>query len=327
MDPSARHPHSHVERPPGWPAWLVSLIVHACLLISLALTTRALVLHGIEKGPSTSIVLGLAEESAELAGSDGAEGKDEIPQSPGVAAGSDFTMLPAEAEAVSPAEQPRQPVLGLMGLSLTSPAGRKSSTSTSAAPPGQTTRRLGQVVTKARLSVFGAVAEGTKFAFVFDRSTSMAGARLAAAKAQLLANVEALDSVHQFQIIFFNHEMQAWDLTGGQRRIPFASQQNKELARRFVDGITAFGGTYRRTPLMHALAMSPDAVFFLTDADDAMPPYDVAEAIDRAQRSGTTIACIEFGNGPAPLGDNFLTQLARGAGGSYVYVDTTRLGR
>jgi hypothetical protein len=126
-------------------------------------------------------------------------------------------------------------------------------------------------------------------------------------------------------VIFFNHEVQAWDLTGGQRRIPFATESNKELARRFVAGVFAEGGTEREAPLLKALAWSPDAIFFLTDADDAMPAYDVAEAVDRAQRSGTAIACIEFGEGPAPESDNFLKQLAHDTGGAYVYVDTIEL--
>jgi uncharacterized protein with von Willebrand factor type A (vWA) domain len=177
------------------------------------------------------------------------------------------------------------------------------------------------------VTVFGAVGEGSRFVYLFDHSTSMAGAPLAAAKQQLLASLEALDSTHQFQVIFFNHEVQAWDLTGGQRRVPYASETNKRLAARFIAGVAANGGTERVAPLRRALAMNVDVVFFLTDADDAMPAYDVADVIERARTSGTAIACIEFGVGPQ--GDprqNFLTTIAAETGGDYVYVDVTKLG-
>jgi hypothetical protein len=73
--------------------------------------------------------------------------------------------------------------------------------------------------------------------------------------------------------------------------------------------------------------MNVDVVFFLTDADDAMPSYDVAGVIERAQSTGTAIACIEFGEGPRRReSQNFLTRLAAETGGDYVYVDVTKLG-
>jgi uncharacterized protein with von Willebrand factor type A (vWA) domain len=181
------------------------------------------------------------------------------------------------------------------------------------------------IADRATVTVFGAVGEGRRFVYLFDHSTSMEGAPLAAAKQQLLASLDALSSVHQFQVIFFNHEMQAWDLTGGQRRIPWASDRNKQMAARFMRRVAASGGTDRLTPLRRALSMDADVVFFLTDADDAMPAYDVADVVDRAHRSGTAIAFIEFGDGPRGEGENFLTQIAAETRGDYVYVDTTRL--
>lgn len=337
---NASHRQPHADRAPTISAWLASVGVHAGLLVLLAVTTRAIYLRGIERGPEASVVVGLAEETAELGG-DAAEGgsadagSDELPlaDSPPVVGESEFSAVataPEPAAANPPAE--RASLLGLSsaGSSLAvagAGAGRGRSGDGFGDGKGhdRAMRALGQLTRPARLSVFGAVEEGSKFAFVFDRSTSMDGDPLAAAKEQLLASLDGLDSVHQFQVIFFNHEVQAWDLTGGQRRIPFATEANKELARHFVEGVVADGGTERKAPLLKALAGSPDAIFFLTDADDAMPAYDVAEAVERARRAGTAIACIEFGEGAAPESDNFLKQLARDTGGDYVYVDTTAL--
>jgi hypothetical protein len=302
------------DRPPGVIAWLVSLAFHACLLIGLAATTSSPAIRGVPQ----DLLMRLAGDEPLVADEEqdalsGLLADDVWPPS-------DFVALPAADEASLAPAPPPLPMWGRLGAEAGSSATQASAGDDRGRAPGP-----GRLGGDARVTVFGVEGVGTKFVFVFDRSTSMAGIPLAAAKQQLLAGLDALESVHQFHVIFFNHEMQNWDVTGGQNRIPFASDANKELARRFVNRVTAAGGTSRRAPLLHALAMSPDCVFFLTDADDAMPAYDVAEAARRAQRSGTAIACIEFGAGPAQRRENFLTRLARETGGQYVYADTTTL--
>ena len=187
---------------------------------------------------------------------------------------------------------------------------------------GKVSRTVGG---KATVRVFGIEGSGSKFVYVFDRSISMQGAPLRAAKRQLVASLASLDSVHQFQIIFFNHLPQAWDLTGGQERIAFATEANKRLAEKFVRGISASGGTYRLVALQRALRLRPDVVFFLTDTDDPMLPTDVVNSIRLAARSGAIIHTIEFGVGSSSKMGNFLTRLASGTGGEYVYVDTGEL--
>jgi uncharacterized protein with von Willebrand factor type A (vWA) domain len=188
------------------------------------------------------------------------------------------------------------------------------------APPAT---RVGQPAT---VSLFGLSGTGVRFVYVFDRSISMAGAPLRVAKAQLIASLDGLERVHQFQIIFFNHEPHVWDLTGGQARIAFATDANKRLAAKFVRSVTATGGTFRRTALRQALRLQPDVIFFLSDTDDPMESRDLDEAVRLAQRATTAIHTIEYGGGSARLGTNFLKQLASRTGGRYVYVDTQQLG-
>ncbi|MEX2091530.1 MAG: hypothetical protein WD971_02575, partial [Pirellulales bacterium] len=106
--------------------------------------------------------------------------------------------------------------------------------------------------------VFGVEGKGTKFVYVFDRSSSMEGAPLATAKQQLIQSLESLSSVHQFHIIFFNQQVRNSDLSGGGRRVAFATDRNKKLAARFVGGITADGGTDRLPALRAAVQMQPD---------------------------------------------------------------------
>ena len=173
--------------------------------------------------------------------------------------------------------------------------------------------------------VFGVEGKGTKFVYVFDRSSSMEGAPLATAKQQLVQSLESLSSVHQFHIIFFNQQVRNSDLSGGGRRVAFATDRNKKLAARFVGGITADGGTDRLPALRAAVQMRPDVIFFLTDADDPMPASELAEIADLNRRAGVVISTIEFGRGPAKQAKNFLTELARTTGGQYGYVDTQSL--
>jgi hypothetical protein len=153
----------------------------------------------------------------------------------------------------------------------------------------------------------------------------MDGAPLAAAKRQLVASLVSLENVHQFQIIFFNTRTQAFDGESGGRRIPFATDRNKQLAARFVGGIIADGGTDRLTALKQAIAQVPDVIFFLTDADDPMTAGELAEIARDNSRARATICTIEFGRRQSPSPGNFLAELARQSGGQYGYVNTTTL--
>jgi hypothetical protein len=176
--------------------------------------------------------------------------------------------------------------------------------------------------------VFGVEGEGSVFLYVFDRSDSMNGYQgrpLAAAKAELIESLRGLDSIHQFQIIFYNDRVTAFNpLEPQPPRLMFADATNKQLAEAFVRQIRASGGTRHMVPLRLALRLAPDVVFFLTDA--AYPQLSNAE-LDELRRSntGTVINTIEFGAGPQMGGDNFLKKLARQNGGRHAYVDVTRL--
>jgi hypothetical protein len=177
----------------------------------------------------------------------------------------------------------------------------------------------------AQTSVFGVQGKGSKFIYVFDRSGSMDGRPLAAAKKQLLESVQSLDSVNQFHIIFFNTRTQSLDISGGGRRIAFASDRNKKLAANFIGGVTADGGTDRMNALRQALNLAPDVIFFLTDADDPMSASEMVELERANRRVQASICVIEFGTKPAPMPNDFLARLAHDNGGQYGYVDTTKL--
>ncbi len=183
---------------------------------------------------------------------------------------------------------------------------------------------------KGRTTLFGIVGEGYKFAYVLDRSGSMGGSganALNAVKAELLASLKNLDSVHQFQIIFYNERPVVFNPSGNRGQLTFATDRNKHRAERFLDSIAAEGGTAHEEALRAAIRLQPDVIFFLTDADEPkLEPAELAKLHRMA--AGVVINTIEFGTGPRPDGqENFLVELARENGGQYVYIDISSLGQ
>ena len=298
------------------PAWLLSLMIHLGLMLVFAFMVRAVPPGAAEEpGRTVGIVLKQSTDEGEIY-----EGE----QNP---TATDSTTSPAqEMLDALPEEVPGFDVAEVLPTATdvlgTSALDGGSVGDASTFTLGSTGRANVGSAGKARVRVFGVEGEGRKFVYVFDRSVSMSGSPLAAAKHQLLSSLESLGSTHQFQIIFFNDRR--WVFSTG--KVPFATDRNKQLARKFVGGITADGGTDRPEALRLALRRRPDVVFFLTDADDPMSDADLS-SIRRRNRGRTAIHAIEFGVGPSIGRNNFLVRLARENGGHHVYVDIRNLGR
>jgi hypothetical protein len=232
-------------------------------------------------------------------------------------------LMPATPEETTASEA--QPDVNLLAQSAAPNAA--DSKATPRKIPLQDRGLSGGTTDYAKVSVFGVQGTGTKFVYVFDRSSSMEGPPLAAAKKQLIESFKSLDTVHQFHIIFFNQRLKSMDITGGGRRVAFATDRNKQLAANFVGGITADGGTDRFIALKRALAFRPDVVFFLSDADDPMPASELKEIARLNERLGAAICAIEFGRTPTKPQNNFLMELSRQSGGQYGYVNAAKLQR
>jgi hypothetical protein len=192
----------------------------------------------------------------------------------------------------------------------------------------QPSRRVGGG--QATTQVFGAQGTGSRFVYVFDRSASMQGYQgrpMAASRAELLKSLETLDSIHQFQIVFYNDTTSVFNpFPSRPPHLMFGTQENKELAAQYVRNVIPAGSTWHRDALLQALGMQPDIIFFLTDAaEPQLTPSELAEIKSR-NRADAVIHSIEFGSGPFQGTDNFLVKLARQNGGEHVYVDVTRLG-
>jgi hypothetical protein len=194
-------------------------------------------------------------------------------------------------------------------------------TATAEAPMGQ----------EATASLFGVSGSGSRFVYVMDRSDSMngfGGLPLRSAKRELLRSLGSLSPQQEFQIVFYNEAVRPFQLAGMPLTMVRGEAKSVERARRYVESIRAFGGTKHKNALLTALRMSPDVIFFLTDAHiPRLSSSELKLIQDRAEGTGTTIHAIEFGSRPAPAADSFLKELAAMNQGQYQYVDVRKLGQ
>ena len=300
----------------GLPTWLLSLMLHcaALMTIGLALPTEP---QGAASEPVRTGGIVLVARSGGKADYFADE-----PHHPALAAS-------FETQDVSqpPTAGPRLPTPP--GLLSAAPVAASVQLPSAAAlgsptmhhrPPGH-----GQA-SAVEAQVFGVRGKGTRFVYVFDRSSSMEGGPLIAAKRELIVSLQSLSSVHQFQIIFYNQEPQLMNLRGQSPQMAFGDEPGKALAARFVGGISAYGATDHMQALQMALRMRPDVIFFLTDADEPQLRTGDFQKL-RQWNQGTSINAIEFGLGPRQAQFNFLQQLAAENGGQHAYVDIARLVR
>jgi hypothetical protein len=171
--------------------------------------------------------------------------------------------------------------------------------------------------------IFGLEASGNRFVYVFDRSASMgepAGRPLARAKKELLASIGRLGGVQQFYVVFYNHRQHVFNASDTRQRLVFATDDNKEAARRFIGAVRPDGGTRHREAIATGLRLRPDVMFVLTDGepgDDLTD--DELEALSR-DLAGTTCMVVQFG-GAETSGSPNLARLAKLSGGRYAVID------
>ncbi len=97
-----------------------------------------------------------------------------------------------------------------------------------------------------------------------------------------------------------------------------ASPANKRRVQDLLNTIPPYGGTDHMLALRTALALRPEVIFFLTDAD-SMRPEEVGDILAIAGR--TRIHAVEFGQTGLIGGSTPLQTLAKKSGGSYRYLD------
>ena len=320
--PPEAAPDSDLTRAGRVPAWMLSTALHVVVIVVLALLVRFRPpAPPGEPNRAVGVVLARAD-SGKVEYFDEVQAENAVSSSASrTATAAADTPLPTETElpidtgGVLPSAD--EPIgAGTLGEVLPNPADM-----TQGANAGK------QFGGAAQTSVYGLQGQGSKFLYVFDRSGSMSGyggRPLRSAQGELIASLNDLESTHQFQIIFYNEEPQVFKPDNRTPRLVFGDDQGKALAQRFVRGIVAAGGTRHMEPLVMALKMRPDVIFFLTDAEEPRLSADELLQLQRFNK-GTQIHAIEFGFGPASGDDNFLKALARQNGGQHAYIDISKL--
>jgi hypothetical protein len=307
------------------PAWLMSLLLHAALLLVLGLTVRVTPGAGSVAEPDRSGGIVLVQRSdgrrEYFDGGDEAVARRSSPdvaaQSSAAAALPSAQELPIDLAGVLPATG------AMIGTGEAGGALPDAGDLTVGAGPS---KAIGGA---AQTEVFGLQGVGHEFIYVFDRSGSMSGhggRPLRAAKRELIASLKDLGRTHQFQIIFYNQTPKVFNPTGATPRLFWGDGPSKQLARQFVEGIRADGSTRHMSALSMALKMRPDVIFFLTDAEDPQMTEDELALVRRLNVGReTTVNAIQFGFGPYDGEDNFLKRLARENGGQWAYQDISKL--
>lgn len=301
---------------------MVSMVLHALALLAIALVMSDAPRRGAQSERSAEVGIALKHTEGD---SQYFETETSPRGSEAKASAAEPSDLLAEVLSERPATDPSEVLPkapGAIGASAIA-SGGPIQPGSRGGPAGGGTGGLGG---KGRVNVFGTSGEGYKFVYVFDRSSSMEGSGrspLAASKQELIGSLDSLEDTHQFQIVFYNEEPTAFNPSGEKGKLAFATEQNKERARRFVGSISAYGSTDHMKALEMAIKMQPDVIFFLTDADEprlsARQLYEI-----RRRAAGIQINAIEFGIGPKSGGDSFLARLARENGGQYAYRDITK---
>jgi LmbE family N-acetylglucosaminyl deacetylase len=168
--------------------------------------------------------------------------------------------------------------------------------------------------------------KGRRVAFVCDRSGSMAepdGKPLAAAKAGLMASLEALGASQQFHLFFYSDRVTVYTPPGGPGRPMFADDDTLRGVRRFVGGMAASGGTRHAEALAAALAVAPDEIFFLSDGEarDDLEPHEFERLT--AQLGRTRLYLVQFSGGDGATPSPRLAKLAATSGGGSRVIDPT----
>ena len=298
------------ERSRHIPAWLLSLMLHTIVLVILMVVVRSIPSGAGDTENRTGgiVLVNASAESTEYLteGDVTAEVASSSAQQnpPPLAASLD---LPPELPGFAASETPITGVGDQFAEALPGAESLIDGTS-------QSLEIGGKVTTE----VFGVKGTGSRFVYVFDRSKSMEGYQsrpLLAARQALLKSLSSLEKNHQFQIIFYNDEVRIFS-PSGVRGLYFATDDNKRLARNFVESIRGDRGTDHLRALKEAFRMGPDVVFLLTDAEGGFTSDELAE-ISESNRSGAVINAIEFGERRGD--ERSLERLAIQNGGQYVF--------
>lgn len=133
-----------------------------------------------------------------------------------------------------------------------------------------------------------------KVVYVIDRSVSMGLGRSPAwdvARAEVRAALATLPPEARFQVVLYNRQAEPLTI-GGRRELIEATPANREEALRLLEAMRPEGGTDHEAALRRALALEPDTIFLVTDADDLTPQQ--VRAVTQINHGRSAIHAVEL---------------------------------
>ncbi len=311
--------------------FLISLVLHLLVFIILVFILARLPRTGTPFGERNADSVGIV--FSDSAGQEGQSGGSTDHQNSSKATSSQNSDQENKYElpdtSVSESFLPKREILGVKssseksaGLMSNLPSGIAGSGSDIVRGSGTNGSGLGSGSGDGQTVSFSDIkGNGRKFVFVLDRSESMSWSNaypmkfaLAEAKASI-SSLSLKKGALKFQIIFYNHEAMAY---GNGRLLP-VNEPNKNLVLKYLDTIFPQGGTDPVAAMELAVQLSPDVIFFLTDADEEIPPLSLSRIHELARSHKIRqIHVVEFGKSTAKEKTSF-RQLARDNNGQYIF--------
>jgi len=160
-------------------------------------------------------------------------------------------------------------------------------------------------------SFFGLKARGSKFVFVVDRSGSMAGPKLQAAKDELIRSLRALAPTMSYYVFFYNHTFTPMP---AKHLVP-ANARNRDVFENWIASIPSGGSTNPVPAMTEALRFQPDAIWLLSDG--LFPPAAADLIRNENPNAHTQIHTIAFYDNQ---GEPLLRRIAEENRGRYRFV-------
>ncbi len=161
-----------------------------------------------------------------------------------------------------------------------------------------------------------------RMVFIMDTSGSMRGARIDAAKRELIKAIAELPETTEFAVIAFNIRVTVW-----QPKLVPATPENKEAAGLFIVAQEVAAQTASYDALEAAMTFDAEAIYFLTDGapfgGKVTRPDQIVTVITKLNRlRRMTVNTIGIGVGAnGNVFDAFLKALADNNYGQYIRVD------
>lgn len=174
-------------------------------------------------------------------------------------------------------------------------------------------------------SFFGLTAQGQKFVFVVDASSSMRRPSFGPertlfnrVKLEIMRSIRRMTEQQQFFIVFFNDSLFPMPA----KSLVAAEQDTQQYYLRWMSQMKSGGQTDPEDAIQLALRLQPDVIYFLTDGEFHR---GLVKRIAGMNRAGVVIHTINYGSDDD--GSVSLREIAEQNGGAYYFVPVPKPSR